>query len=847
MRLLVWLWPLALLPLLLLQDSHEVEAGAAYNHARQLYYAGKPTACEQEAAAGYARFRSSEPKWAKKFLLLEANAMLARGMGRDVLALLAHNPVPGFAAGASDEAVEELRIESDALAEQQQFSAAQERLERAEAFCSKADFPSCIGVLTARALLANQLGKTEEAHQDFILAYTKAHSLRNPHLEVVISEDMGYIEMQVGHFDEALDWLRLSYQDAERLGNLQNAERTEGNLGWAYYQLGDGERALEQFEAAQKMAARVGDVSAQLLWQVTSGYIYRDRGDLERAAQSFEASLKLARGIDNKEDILNTLEDIAQLDVARGKPDEAQALIHEALPMETAGGRKLRPNVVLIEGELAGTRHEYAKAAGFYHVVLADPSSLMDVRLNADKELGELDEEQGQLSAAERVYRKALAEWDAARAQLKEDSRISYGTNASRIYGNYVRLLVSEGRTNEALAVADGSRARTLEDGLDGASARPSMRMAALDPQSIARRANATLLFYWLGEKESYLWAITPERTEFFPLPARKEIAARVESYNRAILDLHDPAAEGNADGRFLYQALVAPAKKLMDEQKRPVIVLTDATLSRLNFETLPVPDAASEAKSGADEAAKAHYLIEDATLISAPSLDLLAHGLEGGTKARVASRAARGLLLMGNPVEADADYPPLPLFGAEMRHVASHFPAAGTAVYGGRNATPEAYDAAHPGSYEYIHFVSHATASEMDPLESAIILSRPQGETDPGGYKLYAREIVADPLAARLVTISGCYGSGTRAYVGEGLVGLAWAFLRAGARHVVAALWEVSDNSTPRLMDGLYAGIEAGKPPAEALREAKLGLLHSKGRYRLPFYWAPFEIYSRE
>lgn len=846
MRLPVWLWPLVLLPLLLLQDSHEEEAGTAYHRAHQLYYEGKQPACAQEAAAGYARFRSSEPKWAEKFLLLEANAMLARGMGRDALALLAHNSVPGFAAGASNEAVEKLMIESAALTEQQQFSAARERLERAEAFCSKADFPSCIGVLTARAGLADQLGKTEEAHQDYALAYTKAHSLRSPYLEANISEDMGYIEMQAGHFDEALDWERLSYQDAERLGNLQIAEIGEGNIGWAYYQLGDGERALEQFEAAQKMAARVGDVKAQLLWQVTSGYIYRDRGDLERAAQSFEASLKLARGIDSKESILNTLEDMAQLDVARGKLDEAQALIHEAMPMETAGGRKPTPEIVLVEGQLAGAQHEYAKAAGFYHAVLADSSSLMDMRLNARKELGELDEKQGQLSAAEQEYRKALAEWDAARAKLKEDSRISYGTNASHIYGNYVRLLVSEGRTNEALTVADGSRARTLEDGLDGSSSRPltklSMRMEALDPQSIARKANATLLFYWLGEKKSYLWAITPARTEFFRLPAQKEIAAHVESYNRAILDMRDPAAEGNADGQFLYQALVAPAKKLIGAG-RPVIVFPDATLSRLNFETLPVPAAEKDAKPGADAAAKAHYLIEDATLVSAPSLDLLAHGEDGSAKAR----AAHGLLLMGNPTEADAEYPPLPLFGAEMQRVASHFPAAGTAIYNGGSATPTAYENAHPGNYEYIHFVSHATASEMDPLESAIILSRPREETAPSGYKLYAREIVTEPLAARLVTVSACYGSGTRAYAGEGLVGLAWAFLRAGARHVVAALWEVSDESTPRLMNSLYAGIAAGKAPAEALREAKLELLHSQGRYRLPFYWAAFEIYSRK
>ena len=100
-------------------------------------------------------------------------------------------------------------------------------------------------------------------------------------------------------------------------------------------------------------------------------------------------------------------------------------------------------------------------------------------------------------------------------------------------------------------------------------------------------------------------------------------------------------------------------------------------------------------------------------------------------------------------------------------------------------------------------------------------------------------------PIHARLVTISACYGSGTRSYVGEGLVGLAWAFMRAGAHNVIGALWEVSDESTPRLMGSLYQGLQDGKPPAVALRQAKLELLHAKSEFRKPFYWAPLQIYT--
>jgi CHAT domain-containing protein len=110
--------------------------------------------------------------------------------------------------------------------------------------------------------------------------------------------------------------------------------------------------------------------------------------------------------------------------------------------------------------------------------------------------------------------------------------------------------------------------------------------------------------------------------------------------------------------------------------------------------------------------------------------------------------------------------------------------------------------------------------------------------------FKLYARDIIHHPLRAELVTVSTCRSAGERAYSGEGLVGLSWAFVRAGAHNVIGALWDVSDASTPQLMDELYGELKQGETPDAALRHAKLTLLHS-GTFRKPFYWAPFQLYT--
>ena len=177
------------------------------------------------------------------------------------------------------------------------------------------------------------------------------------------------------------------------------------------------------------------------------------------------------------------------------------------------------------------------------------------------------------------------------------------------------------------------------------------------------------------------------------------------------------------------------------------------------------------------------------------------------------------------------------------MGQIEKHFAAPEVTLFARERATAGSYLTSAPQQFAYIHFVAHGVASRIDPLDSAIILSRSTAEAD--SFKLHARDIMKHPIHARLVTISACYGSGTRSYAGEGLVGLAWAFLRAGAHHVIGALWEVSEESTPRLMDSLYQGLESGKPPAEALRQAKLALLHSKGEFRKPFFWAPLQIYT--
>jgi CHAT domain-containing protein len=255
----------------------------------------------------------------------------------------------------------------------------------------------------------------------------------------------------------------------------------------------------------------------------------------------------------------------------------------------------------------------------------------------------------------------------------------------------------------------------------------------------------------------------------------------------------------------------------------RALLVL-DGCLHQLNFETLLAPGDPPR------------YWIDDVTLEIAPSLGVL--DLSAGA---AAAPRARALLAIGAPQLTNGDFPPLAQAEREVASVAALFPPERVETRTGAAARPDAYAGAHPDRFALIHFAAHATANRDSPLDSAVILSR-QGDD----YKLYARDILKVPTRADLVTLSACHSAGARAYAGEGLVGLAWAFLSAGSRHVIAGLWNVEDVSTADLMAKLYRGLRDGRDADDALRAAKLELLGSQTAYRKPFYWAPFMVYTR-
>jgi CHAT domain-containing protein/Flp pilus assembly protein TadD len=742
-------------------------------------------------------------------------------MNDRVLALLASESAPP----PSDElTVRKKRLEGLAYADLHRFPEAEQKLGQAEQMCAASYHTPCVDVALARGELEMERGRFGQAQLAFEQALTQARAGSNAYGEANALLSLSWAALQQEHFDEALDWSNGAYRQSIAVDATAISQVALGNQGWAYYRLGEPEKALGLLLEAKERASQIGAITDEVKWLTTAGYVYLDAHDYVAARRSYQQALELAQSINSKEDILNAMMSLALASERTGEPDAARDWADRTIAMVPADGDRLDVLYpMLVKGHLAARVHDAAQAEKTFREIEQDPKSHAFLKWEAEHSLAQLYEDENKSDSADREYRAALTTFETARSSLqREESSLPFPANASRIYDDYIHFLVSRGKAAEALQVADYDRGRTLAEGLGLLQKGTSFKPDPARAQAIARRAGGAILFYWLGERQSYLWAITFRKTKLFSLPPKSEIEPTVLRYRKALSEQQEFLQTTDDDGRALYRTLVAPAAYLLTKDAK-VFIIPDGSLNLLNFETLPVPDPTQ------------HYWIEDVTLSDASSLRMLG-------ASRGANKPIGSMLLLGNAVAPNPDYPELRKAAAEMEIVEKHFLPAQQQVFAREQATPTAYLDNKPEQFSYIHFVAHGTASRMSPLDSAIVLSKANAADD--SFKLYARDIIHHPLRADLVTISTCYGAGARAYSGEGLVGLSWAFLRAGAHNVIGALWEVSDVSTPQLMDELYIALQKGKSPDSALRAAKLSLLRGSA-FHNPFYWAPFQLYT--
>jgi CHAT domain-containing protein len=360
--------------------------------------------------------------------------------------------------------------------------------------------------------------------------------------------------------------------------------------------------------------------------------------------------------------------------------------------------------------------------------------------------------------------------------------------------------------------------------------------------QAMAAKLGAAIVEYSLGERRSYVFAVTPSGGIVMrALPGRKVIEKRIQDLRAA---LAQPPAEGKVESyrppaRELYNMLLEPVVRAVGKTDKLVIV-PDGYLYYLPFEALMAE----------------RFLVENHTIDYAPSasvlaaisrenreargFDLLAYGDPVFSQTQASGVAAQPDVVRSVYRKAGVSLMPLPNSRREVNEIAALFAPSRRRVFLGAEATKASLERQTLTDFRIVHFATHSWIDERSPGLSGIVLSMAGAGAQDG--VLRAGEIFDLKLNADLTVLSACQTGLGKVVRGEGMVGLTRAFLYAGSTRVAVSLWNVNDLTTADFMKAFYQQMRADAAPAAALRQAKLEFLHSaRMALRHPYYWAPF------
>jgi len=308
-----------------------------------------------------------------------------------------------------------------------------------------------------------------------------------------------------------------------------------------------------------------------------------------------------------------------------------------------------------------------------------------------------------------------------------------------------------------------------------------------------------------------------------------------------------DADGDIDADLQHLSDALLKPFFGKI-EPGTPITLIPHSFLHMVPFGALPLPSG--------EPLVAAHPLTQAASLGV-----LMQMALRDAAAAEMAER--KGALVLSAPETAEEDMlPSMPFALSEGEAVAAATGAAPETTLAADNATLPALLLALDEPLETVHLSAHMpqryivlaakrkSPKQADDATAAAAEGEGEGEEDddaPGSWMDRTMDIDrVKSLWLRThpdVVLGGSYG-GTGALSQDGVLGLPRAFLAAGARSVLATLWDAVDEPTAELLKRYHANKAKGASGAQALREAVLALREAdNAKWRHPLYWAGFVL----
>lgn len=687
--------------------------------------------------------------------------------------------------------------------------------------------------LLNRGHLDRDLGELDQARERFSAALRLFRQARDPNNEALALHALGLLAQDAGRPGEALEPLQRAL--ALRAPGTRGRAATLTALGVTYRQLGRSEEARRAYAEALPIFANAGDAREQARCLSNLGRLEAAALHDAAALDDFDRALSLFRALAAPPETAWTLEGKALVLRRRGDLEAARGLMEEAL----AAVERHRFSQTSFT-----TRAEFfATQQGFYDF-------LIDLLMEMHQKAPSAGYAAAALEVSERSLARSLLDGLAAGSIDLHHGRAAPKLHArEREIEREIDVLVAR-QTRLAQDAAPPEQLRPVEaelgrrwDELD----RVRAELRTGDPRYAAltqpRTWSATeirrellghdtlLLEYRLGEKRSFLWAVTRDSLASFELPGRAVIGELTSQVRNLLARSGSRKAELSAGPQLakLSRLLLGPVAPLLPGKR--LLVVGDGILQSLPFAALPEPRRDPDA----GEPLVAHHEI-----VALPSVSVL-----GELRREAAGRPAAPKTLW---VLADPDFSrlfdPLPFTRQEAAAILALAPAPERSEVLGRQASRAAVLVGGLRDYRVLHFATHGSFDATDPGGGRLVLAQidPRGRREANGF-LHLADIYELDLRADLVVLSACQSGQGREVRGEGMMGMTRGFFYAGAERVLVSLWNVNDQVSVELMRRFYHGLLAeGLSPAAALRAAQ-DAIRRQARWRAPYYWAGFTL----
>ena len=725
------------------------------------------------------------------------------------------------------------------------------------------------------------LGDFEKALKHHQINLTIDKELANKGGEGRSVEKVGNIYFELGNYNKAIECYENSLSIAIAIKDKPLEGASYANLGNAFQALGMYSEAVVIYEKAVPYAKEVGDkrMEGQMLGNL--GTAYNRIGEHKKELECHKRHLSLCEELEEKQGEATAHGNIGMVNYRMENFKEAIYHNEKQISISRSIGE--------IDGEMVGCLNlgkVYWKLDKLPEAIKCQKEALcfaekmksLDKMSSCHYDLGVSYSKLKEFEMACSHLEQCTELYAEVRQLLFEKDRykISLSDVQASAYRLYTRCLLQQDKDEEALLVTERARSAALADmmvvsyGLHDPEDGKREVLSGGSMREVVSLVGGQVFYYALsgtGKENLFLWNLrsnsapkfvgevtdwkslldealveihikgNPARCEDRSLPSRQnrrirqnqEIDQEVEKVDEDLLSCLPtkritPTDRSSALGK-LYDLLFCC--KSPDQEATDLIIAPDAELHKIPFAALR------------DE--NNQTLAEKHRIRVLPSLTIMKAIFDCPAN----YHNQKGAVIVGDPdvgsvfLKATQKTVPITRLKHAYKEAEEIARMVGVNPLLGEEATKARF-LEKLRTAALVHIAAHGD-SETGEIAFAPPPKKRKPLLDEEDVFLTMAEVQKAKVRAKLVVLSCCH-SAEGTIRAEGVIGMARAFLGAGARSVLGTLWAIDDSATLEFMRNFYQLLKLGEKASEAVYQATAALRRSE-EFQSPFYWAPFVL----